>query len=59
MKKKETIPLTTEESQTYQEQKACHTRKKEFNTDDENENIIKSEIIVIILENIEKLLTIF
>ena len=53
------VPLTIEETQSYHQQKACYICKKVFSTDDDNKNIIKSEIIVIILENIEELLTIF
>ena len=50
------IPLTIEENKSYLKQKTCHICKKEFSTDDSDKNTIKSEIIVITLENIETLL---
>ena len=53
------VPLTYEENKSYEKQNVCYISKKEFSTDDDNKNIIKSEIIVIILENIEELLMIF
>ena len=34
MKKKEMIPLTIEENQSYHEQNICYICKKEFNTND-------------------------
>ena len=62
-KKKEMIPLTYEESKFYKKQKNCYICKKEFNTDKEIKMhlnyIIKYEIIVIMLDNIEELLIIF
>ena len=40
--RKETIPLTNEENESYEKQKVCYICKKEFNTDefdtDENDN---------------------
>ena len=56
--KKEMIPLTDEEKESYENQKICHVCEKEFSTDNKDKKIIKSEIIVIILENIEELLII-
>ena len=53
-KKKEMIPLTHEGNKSYHKQKVCYICKKEFNTD-----TIKSEIIVITLEDIDELLIIF
>ena len=43
----------------HRKQKVCYICKKGFSTDDNNNNIIKSEITVITLENIEELLMIF
>ena len=43
----------------HRKQKVCYICKKGFSTDDNNKNIIKSEITVITLENIEELLMIF
>ena len=57
--KRKMVPLTYEENKSYEKQNVCYISKKEFSTDDDNKNIIKSEIIVIILENIEELLMIF
>ena len=83
MKKKEMIPLTDEENESYEKQNLCYISKKEFNTDENDKNqfntdendiselntdkndenafkpYIKSEIIVITLENLEELLMIF
>ena len=36
MKKKEMVPLTIEESQSYHKQKVCHICKKRFSTDDDD-----------------------
>ena len=55
---KEMIPLTDKENKSYQMQKVCYICKEEFSTDNDK-SIIKSEIIVIPLENIEELLIIF
>ena len=57
-KKNEIIPLTYEENKSYKNQNVCYIRKKEFNTD-KNDELIKYKIIVIILKNIEVLLVIF
>ena len=43
----------------HRKQKVCYICKKVLSTDDNNKNIIKSEIIVITLEIIEELLMIF
>ena len=53
------IPLTSEERKLYHKQKVCYICKEEFSTDMIIKSIIKSEIIVIILENIEQLVMIF
>ena len=34
--KNETIPLTDEEKQSYENQKICHIREKEFSTDNKD-----------------------
>ena len=59
--KKEMIPLTDEEKETYENQKICHICEKEFSTDNKDKKYQrslclyrKSEIIVIIQENIEE-----
>ena len=59
--KKEMIPLTDEENKSYKKQEVCYICKKWFSTDDDNKKseIIKSEIIVTTLENIEELLIVF
>ena len=57
--KKEMIPLTKKEEKKHNKQDVCHICKKGFSTDDSNKNIIRLEIIVTILENIEMLLMIF
>ena len=49
--KKEMIPLTNEEKESYEKQKVCHICKKEFSTD---RNTIKLEIIVITRKNLEE-----
>ena len=56
--KKKKILITYEENKSYKKQNFCYIYKKGFSTDDENK-VIKSEIFIIILENIEKLLMIF
>ena len=53
------IPQTDEENNSYKKQKACYICKKRFTTDVIIKSIIKSEIVVIILEIIELLLMIF
>ena len=52
--KKEMITLTDEEKESYENQKICHIREKEFSTDNKDKKIKKSEI----KENIEELLII-
>ena len=56
--KKEMIPLTDKEKETHENQKICCICKKEFSTDNKYKNIIKSAIIVIMLDNIEEQLII-
>ena len=51
--KKEIIPLTDEEKESYEKQKVCYICEKEFSTD---KNTVKSEIIVLTQENLEELL---
>ena len=53
--KKEMIPLTKKEEKNHNKQEVCHICKKGFSTNDNNKNIIRLEIIVTILENIEVL----
>ena len=53
------IAVTNEKKKLHRKQKVCYICKKGFSTDDKNKNIIKSEITVITLENIEELLMIF
>ena len=38
MKKKEMIPLTDEENESYGKQKVCYICKKEFNSDENDKN---------------------
>ena len=61
--KKEMIPLTNEEKESYENQKICHICEKEFCIDEDNKKEFrkckKSEIIVIMQENIEELLIVF
>ena len=40
-KKKEMIPLTYEENESYRKQKVCYVCKKEFITDKNDKNAIK------------------
>ena len=58
--KKEMIALTDEENKSYEEQKGCYICEKDFNTDKmikmHLNYTIKSEIIVITLENLELLI---
>ena len=56
--KKEMISVTDLEKKIHYEQKVCYICKKEVSTDDDK-NYQKVRGIVIILENIEELLTIF
>ena len=53
------IPLTNKENQSYRKQKVCYYAKKYLVLMIKIKNIIKSEIIVITLENIEVLLIIY
>ena len=48
----------TKEEKKHKTQEVCHICKKRFSTDDSNKNIIRLEIIVIMLGNIEVLLMI-
>ena len=57
--KKEMIPLTKEEKKAHRISRKCYICKNKFSADDNNKNIIRLEIIVIILRNIEVLLMIF
>ena len=62
--KKEMIPLTDKENKSYQKEKVCYICKKEYITDENDKNAFKlchkkSEIIVITLENLDKLLIVF
>ena len=52
------IPITKKEEKKHNKQKVCYVCKKRFSTDDSNKNIIRLEVIVTILENIEVLLMI-
>ena len=56
MKKKEIMPSAYKENKSYKEEKLCYIYKKGFSTNVGNKKIIKSEIVVIIMENIEQLL---
>ena len=61
--KKEMMPLTNEEKESYEKQRICYICKKEFCTDKNNEKEFKLkkklEITVIIQENLEELLIVF
>ena len=61
--KKEMIPLTDKEKESYENQEICYICEKEFCTDENNKKEFKkckrSEIIVITQENIEVLLIVF
>ena len=57
--KKKMIILTYKENKSYKKQKVCHTCKKDLVLIMAVKNILKLEIIVIILGNIEKLLIVF
>ena len=62
--KKEMIPLTDKENKSYQKEKVIYICKKEYITDENDKNAFKlyhkkSEIIVITLENLDKLLIVF
>ena len=60
--KKEMIPLTNEEKESYEDQETCHICEKEFCTDEDKKEFKKCkklEIIVITQENIEELLIVF
>ena len=56
--KKEIIPLTKEEKKSHRIQKRCYICKKSLVLTIKIKNIIRLEIIVIILRNIEVLLMI-
>ena len=56
--KKEMIPLTKKEEKKYNKQKVCHICKKDILLMIAVKNIIRIEIIVTILENIDVLLMI-
>ena len=60
---KEMIPLTDKEIKSYKGQKVCYICKERFCTDKDNEKEFKlkkkSEIIVILMENLEELLIVF
>ena len=61
MKKKE-IPLTQEEINRYNEQEICYICKEKFCLDKNDENYAnrnRLKIIVIIMENLEDLPTVF
>ena len=58
-KKKEMIPLTNEETESYENQKVCYICEKEFSTDKKDRKIIViviviSEVIVITQKNLEE-----
>ena len=53
---KKIILLTIEKNRSYQEQKVCYIAKKYLVLKIKIKNTIKSEIIVILLENIEVLI---
>ena len=58
--KKKLISLTDEENKSYLNQEVCYIcKKKDLALMMTIKNIVKSEIIVIILENTEELLIIF
>ena len=57
--KKEMIPLTDKENESYKEQKVCYICKKNLVLLITIKSIIKKEIIVITQENVEELLMIF
>ena len=59
MKKKEMLPLTNKENQSYHEQNTCYICKKEFKTDHNDKKTIKQEITIVILANIKVLLIMF
>ena len=55
--KKEMIPLTDEEIESFEKQKVCRICKKEFSTDKNDKKMhLKSEIIVITPEKLRELL---
>ena len=56
--KKEMIPLTDKEVESYEKQKVCHIFKKKLVHIRMMKNTMKSEIIVITGENLEELLII-
>ena len=56
---KEMISLTHNENKSYKKQKVCYNAKKDLVLMITIKNVVKLEIIVIILENIEELPIIF
>ena len=56
--KKEMIPLTDKEAESYEKQKVCHIFKENLVLIRMMKNTMKSEIIVITGENLEELLII-
>ena len=57
--KKEMIPLTNKEKESYESQKIFHICVQEFGTDENNKKCKRSENIVITQGNIEELLIVF
>ena len=62
--KKETIPLNDKEKETHENKKICYICQQEFCTNENNEKEFKlkqkkSEIMIIIQENIKELLIVF
>ena len=59
--KKDIIPLTKEEKESYEKQQICYICEEEFctNKNKELKKSKKSEIMIIMQENIEELLVVF
>ena len=60
--KKDIIPLTKEEKESYEKQQICYICEEEFCTNKNKKELKKSkksEIMIIIQENIEELLIVF
>ena len=57
-KKKEMTPLKSEENKSYRKQKVCYIYQKHLVLKMKIKNAVMSEITVITLENVEKLLII-
>ena len=49
-KKKEIIPLTNKENESYEKQKVCHICKKEFSTDQNDKSVFKLYHKVIVMK---------